>query len=1085
MADKKQYSVVNPFKSTGKLADLLVGEEEGFEEKITPADTKLTQLSEGNIPITEAEANIRKIRKNFGVQKDRILGGFWDSVKGRSGELWDVVKYRGDIPDEVLRERAQQANTELEALNAEKNRAEMQEAILANRRPIQDVRAEMAQMISAFEDRQERNPGVINANDFRNVLDDYLQKENYTWRELQGGPDVETNLMPDPFDLETSSPDPFPEGRITGEIAGSVSGYLAGHGLAAGKFGKGFKKGFMLGRGPFWWRVGAGAVGGMIGVGAAEYGYELALDTMNQAGMFGKEGINRPSQKERIRQSADIAEIDAKLTATTAAFIPAIQSIRNLTRSALFGFKGKPPGMAGAIQGEKLMEKFTGIKYDPILDITSVTPVGGVAALPFTLGKFPIITGGIKGNMVDRAEKLNMILTSLVDRVGPSIAHSKLSDLAVRSARTTAVKYQGRLRELFENYWKKGNSFDAEVVIGGHPGGEDVKGLAEMIMRRYESGLGIATDGSLLPTFKTKPLYNWLKDKFARYPDTLTPNQIDQILRVDFADIAKAVGDDGFAIKALEDLTGGMQASLAKMQVVAGPGKTAELAAAQTKELMLSKKAFDDFWGQGKMLFNSDVAKGFSIKGIDKYGYQVKLMEVGPKYADQLLDTAKYLQSPKAMENFRNLVGDDIFRASIRRHIETAWMKSLKPFEGKTQVESWLSKFFLGDPEELMKVGRSGTSAIGGATEAGARFIKKGEGINHYVDPDKFLRNLGLLRPDDPGTMETMKMVFDQLGQEGYKPLSKLPSWAANGADDLIDAGADYATVTKVFENGRTTTKVMDKLPTTKDFIDFAQVMSAAFKGGVPDVSTFIARRAQISGLRGIIGAFLPGAGGGAGAVVSPGLLKVVALAVMGRAGMKVFTNPINMKAFHKVLDPKVPLTSKAWQTAAMIIGQNFRTELEDLDLTLAGLELKQRQKEQQDSRNAVIENKTENLKGNTATTFQKAKDKINEAIQNQQLQERIFKNLKPESAIGDQSALPSPTVQPTDVANVGGSPVAGSSLFGSNEINPAAGAALYAGDTDMALANQYGGGAFGPPQGGVQQMPRMAAKGGIISLVS
>jgi len=50
--------------------------------------------------------------------------------------------------------------------------------------------------------------------------------------------------------------------------------------------------------------------------------------------------------------------------------------------------------------------------------------------------------------------------------------------------------------------------------------------------------------------------------------------------------------------------------------------------------------------------------------------------------------------------------------------------------------------------------------------------------------------------------------------------------------------------------------------------------------------------------------------------------------------------------------------------------------------------------------------------------------------------------------------------------------------------LNPAAAASLYAGNTDMALANQYGG-AFGQPTAPIQQMPRMAAKGGIISLVS
>ena len=46
--------------------------------------------------------------------------------------------------------------------------------------------------------------------------------------------------------------------------------------------------------------------------------------------------------------------------------------------------------------------------------------------------------------------------------------------------------------------------------------------------------------------------------------------------------------------------------------------------------------------------------------------------------------------------------------------------------------------------------------------------------------------------------------------------------------------------------------------------------------------------------------------------------------------------------------------------------------------------------------------------------------------------------------------------------------------------MNPAAAASLYAGNTDAALANQ-----FGAPTAPVQQMPTRAARGGIISLVS
>ena len=1083
----KEYSVLNPLKSSGYLSDMFVGEGEGYEKKMAPADTELTELSEGNIPITEAEYNIREINKTAAAERDRILNGFWDSVKGGSQNVWDLVRYRGDMPDEVLQQRAIEANEKLEKLEAKKNQEELAQAILANRRPLEDVRSEMTQMISAYEDRTLSDPDGINHQDFMKALNDYLDHEKYTWREIQGGPDVDVDMMPDPFGLSTSSPDPFPKARIAGEITGSIGGYGAGLATYSKLFGKGFKKGMMLGRGPFWARIGAGLVGGMIGVGSAEYGYELTLDTMNQAGMFGKHGINRPDQKERIRQSLDIAEIDAKLTATAAGFIPVLQGFRNLTRAALGSGRGKE-GMEAALKGEKLMEKFAGVKWDPIVDITATTSIPGVAALPRTIGKFPIITGGIKGNMVERAEKLNWVLSNMVDRVGPSISYSKLSDLVTKKMAVAGQKYQDELRRLFDQYWKKASSFDAEVVIGGHPTGLDVKGAAADIIRRYEAGLGVAADGTLIPTFKSKPLYNYLKNNFMSFEDVLTPNQIDNIMRVDLADIAKAAGNDGFAIHSLEVLKGGLESAMSKMAIrgAGEGGEAAVKAAAQTRELMVAKKAFEDFYIEGQQLLGTKIPAAFGIKGLDKYGYQLKMVEAGPKYADQMLDSAKFLASPEAMTNFHKLVGDDIFRAALRRHIENAWMKSLRPFEGKTSIESHLKQFFLGNPDELMKTTRAGASVIGGATEEGARFVQKGQGINHYVDPDGFLRRLGLLDAH-PSTMETMRHAFDSLGGSSYKPLSKLPSWAANGADELIDAGADVATVNKVFNNGKTSSVVVDKLPSTKDFIDFAQVMSAAFKGGVPDISTFIARRAQISGLRGVINAFLPGVKGGAsgaGALAAPGLTKVFGFALMGRYGMKIFTNPINMRAFHKVLNPSLPVTSKAWQSAAMIIGQNFRSELEDLDLTLAELEARQLRKERNESINSRVNNETENLKGKTGTAWGDLKNKIDEQVDKEQLQEQIFKNLKPSGAIGNQSALPSPTVPTTDVANVGGSPVVGSSLAGGNTLNPGASAALYAGNTDMALANQYGG-AFGTPQGATQAMPRMAAKGGIISLVS
>ena len=76
--------------------------------------------------------------------------------------------------------------------------------------------------------------------------------------------------------------------------------------------------------------------------------------------------------------------------------------------------------------------------------------------------------------------------------------------------------------------------------------------------------------------------------------------------------------------------------------------------------------------------------------------------------------------------------------------------------------------------------------------------------------------------------------------------------------------------------------------------------------------------------------------------------------------------------------------------------------------------------------------------------------------------------------------ASTSPTSVDTTAGNTFGGGATGSSISQNQTMNPNAAASLYAGNTEAALANQ-----FGVPNTPTQQMPRMAAKGGIISLVS
>ena len=105
--------------------------------------------------------------------------------------------------------------------------------------------------------------------------------------------------------------------------------------------------------------------------------------------------------------------------------------------------------------------------------------------------------------------------------------------------------------------------------------------------------------------------------------------------------------------------------------------------------------------------------------------------------------------------------------------------------------------------------------------------------------------------------------------------------------------------------------------------------------------------------------------------------------------------------------------------------------------------------------------------------------EKMKQARENQANAIRGESLTPPVTGAGETAPI-SPTSVDTAAGNTFGGGATGSSIAQNQTMNPAAAASLYAGNTDAALANQ-----FGVPNAPVQQMPTRAAKGGIISLVS
>ena len=116
MADRIK---LNPF-SSDQLSTLLMGEA-GKKKTIGAKDTDLTKLR-GDVPISDAEYRIDRIREKTGTAKDAILGTFWDAVKGGAETVYDIYNYgpRG-VPEHIKKERAMEAQSQLKALETYEN----------------------------------------------------------------------------------------------------------------------------------------------------------------------------------------------------------------------------------------------------------------------------------------------------------------------------------------------------------------------------------------------------------------------------------------------------------------------------------------------------------------------------------------------------------------------------------------------------------------------------------------------------------------------------------------------------------------------------------------------------------------------------------------------------------------------------------------------------------------------------------------------------------------------------------------------------------------------------------------------------
>ena len=257
------------------------------------------------------------------------------------------------------------------------------------------------------------------------------------------------------------------------------------------------------------------------------------------------------------------------------------------------------------------------------------------------------------------------------------------------------------------------------------------------------------------------------------------------------------------------------------------------------------------------------------------------------------------------------------------------------------------------------------------------------------------------------------------------------------------------------------------QLPNLKDLEDFATLMTAAAANGIPEISTFMARRAVMGGIRSGIKSALPTsalglqtktAGAGALAAFGSGWLIPAALAYGVRYMGGIITSPPSLRAYRNILDDTLPEQVRLANFVRLV--RLRPEEWQEFDRELAEVETGQRYREQVGQSMAPARSALEIFGEAGKQALETGKGMVEDTMGTP--------GTSPAMNILDRIQNP-----PQPDSNYFADEVSsiGSSILQSPNMNPAAAASLYEGNLDQALANRVA--------------PRMAAKGGIISLVS
>ena len=1077
------------------------------------------ETTEGGVPQTEAKEKImkgREFQKKLTDVPMAALGTAWNIPFGKTG--W---RYGKD--NWILQSKADVAQ----------RKAELQESRLYREK--RDRVRDQALLIADTAKRRFTETGDQSKLDLAvQGINEIMANEGLNPKTDFTVVSPEVLDMRDNIGLFTNNPNPYPAIEMTGYIGGGIYGSVKGEKLVRDKFFKGAAKGFGKSKGNWLARTAGAVIGGAMAVGVADYGYEGMLDMMNKAGKakgymrdpnkqaslvdatlatlvpeswtFGPQGINRPTQKKRLGNALNAAYWDAGLTAGFFALRPAYYGIRKVVGHTPFRmFRQKPSKAPGIVSGKELLEGEQRVleRWMPSQNELDLIATRGLKVpkeqlsfnLPLGLGNFlwratnskalnwlgppgPIKKGSnewwpdpteIAGTMVGR----QMVGGTLGGKITSMLSPAPLFGISIKNnmAKQSDFYIDGVMRKMIGGFAPYGH-LDEMLESWDFLASQNLKGFIAQA-KTLEKGFTEAAEG-MGKGFSNENLVNVAKQTLREYREKLQldpggeiiPSEVRNKL-IDFLEkqIIKPVGEgrahamlDVHQMKGLREQINDLLAPL-KDKVLAKTTYADDISrlmkAWENDVASLEKmgypdiaKAFDEydkFVSSGLMLWGTNVGKTAARGEVKQRGFNIILDNSTTRASHTLFDTiinaskAHAIDGKAELAAIRRIVGDRGYHNGLGTYVDDLFNASIVEKEGLQYFDAAGFRAGLGLGKEGSKLKSLFSHALDESPEVTKlRIWEPGVGWTHFDD-----------QVYETGVGKGLKEIFGEELPEG-------------------------------FIRGERT-----KMPTQKDFDDLSMVLSKLFENGVPSGAKFMMRRAVMGSTRSAVRAFIPGAALGpgamgkgaaeAGTLIGIGPLMMSAAAFMINYGGKVLTNPVSHRVLKNMVDANLPETIRLANFARLV--RMYPEEWIAFDRDLHELEEDQKMFDQSGQRFQQAQTFNEKAKDALLTTGAR----VGEAVMNPlDTLGAGYDAIKKGADIDPTPSLLSPKIGAPEGA-VDYAPEAaggaydtsrvGASIMSNPTMNPAAAGALYTGNTDAALAAQYGGGTQYAAGGGLMEM--------------